>query len=186
MCDLIIIGGGGHAKSVADAAIKNGYNVIGFLDDNEEITEMLSIKRLGKIEECESFAAKAKFIIGIGNNTVRKKICESYRLDYVTLIHPSAVIANGVVLGEGTVVLAGAIVNADAKIGKHSVVNTGAIVEHDCIIGDFTMLAPRATVCGFSKIGNMCWVGAGSSIINMISVRDNTVIDVGAAVVENI
>ena len=63
MSDLIIIGGGGHAKSVADIAIKNGYNVIGFLDDNEEVTEMLGIKRLGAVADCEKYAQKAKFVI---------------------------------------------------------------------------------------------------------------------------
>lgn len=186
MSDLIIIGGGGHAKSVADLAQKNGFNVIGFLDDNDNSTEMLSIKRLGRVAECEKFAQNAKFVIGIGDNAVRKKIYESYKLNYITLVHPSAVISRGVAIGEGTVVLAGAIVNADAKIGKHSVINTGAIVEHDCKIGDFTMLAPRSTVCGFSKIGNMCWLGAGSTVKNVVTVGDNVVVDTGTAVVENI
>lgn len=186
MSDLIIIGGGGHAKSIADLAQKSGYNVIGFLDDNESAMYMLSINRLGKVSDCEKFADKASFVIGIGNNETRKKIYDSHKLNYVTLIHPSAVIASDVTLGEGVVVLAGAVINADTKIGKHTIINTGAVVEHDCVIGEFTMIAPHATVCGFSKIGNNCWLGAGSVANNVISIYDNVIVGSGAVVVKNI
>ena len=186
MFDLIIIGGGGHAKSVADLAQKNGYNVIGFLDDNDAVTQMLSVKRLGNVADCEKFADKASFVIGIGNNKIRQKIYDSYKLNYVTLVHPSSVIACEVVLEEGVVVLAGAIINADTKIGKQSIINTGAVVEHDCVIGDFAMIAPHATVCGFSKIGNNCWLGAGSVVNNVINICDNTTVGSGGVVVKNI
>lgn len=186
MSDLIIIGGGGHAKSVADIAIKNGYNVIGFLDDNEEVTEMLGIKRLGAVADCEKYAQKAKFVIGIGNNAVRKRIYETYSLSYETLIHPSAIIATNVIIENGAVVLAGAIINADAKIGKQSIINTGVVVEHDCKIGEFTMVAPRATICGFTKVGNNCWIGAGSVVNNVVKIYDDVVVGSGAAVVKNI
>ena len=114
------------------------------------------------------------------------KIFEKYDLDYITLVHPSAIIAKSVKLGSGAVVLAGAIINADAKIGKQSIINTSAVVEHDCVIGEFTMVASRATVCGFSKIGNNCWLGAGSVVNNVISICNDTVIGSGAAVVKNI
>lgn len=82
--------------------------------------------------------------------------------------------------------MAGTIINADAKIGKQSIINTGAVVEHDCVIGEFTMVAPRATNCGFSKIGNNCWMGAGSVTNNVITVCDDVVVGSGATVVKNI
>lgn len=186
MSDLIIIGGGGHAKSVADISIKNGYNVIGFLDDNEEVTEMLGIKRLGAVADCEKYAQKAKFVIGIGNNAVRKRIYETYSLSYETLIHPSAIIATDVIIENGSVVLAGANINADAKIGKQSIINTGAVVEHDCTIGEFTMVAPRATICGFTKVGNNCWIGAGSVVNNVVKICDDVMIGSGAVVTKDI
>ena len=185
MSDLIIIGGGGHAKVLADLAMSTGHNVIGFLDDNEKVAEMLGLKRIGTVADCEKYADKAKFVIGIGNNKIRKEIFEKYDLEYVTLIHPSAIISKTVKLGEGAVVLAGAIINADAKIGKQSIINTGAVVEHDCVIGEFTMVAPRATVCGFTKVGNNCWLGAGSVVNNVIKICDDVVVGSGAAVVKN-
>ena len=186
MSDLIIIGGGGHAKVLADLAMSTGHNVIGFLDDNEKVAEMLGLKRIGTVADCEKYADKARFVIGIGNNKTRKEIFEKYDLEYVTLIHPSAIISKTVKVGEGTVVLAGAIINADAKIGKQSIINTGAVVEHDCVIGEFTMVAPRATVCGFTKVGNSCWLGAGSVVNNVIKICDDVVVGSGAAVVKNI
>lgn len=186
MSDLIIIGGGGHAKSVADLAIKNGFNIIGFLDDNETITEMLGLKRLGKIEDCEKYADSARFVIGIGNSAVRRRVFDTYKLEYQTLVHPSAVIGTNVVIGNGTVVMAGAVINADAKIGKQSIINTSAVVEHDCIVGEFTMVAPGSVVCGFSKIGSNCWLGAGSVVNSVINICDNTIVGSGGVVVKNI
>ncbi len=186
MCDLIIIGGGGHAKSLADLAIKSGFNVIGFLDDNDAVTEMLGLKRLGAVNDCEKYADSAKFIIGIGNNTVRRKIFETYNISYETLVHPSAVIGTDVVIENGAVVMAGAVINADTKIGKQSIINTGAVVEHDCVIGAFTMVAPGSIVCGFSKIGDNCWTGAGSVVNNVINICDNTIVGSGSIVVKNI
>ncbi|MBE6805500.1 MAG: acetyltransferase [Ruminococcaceae bacterium] len=186
MSDLIIIGGGGHAKSVADLALRNDYNIVGFLDDYDTDIEIFGAKRLGKISECEKFAQGKKFIIAIGNNAFRKKICETYKLDYATLVHPSAIIAREVVIEEGTVVFAGAIINAYTKISKHTIINTGAVVEHDCVVGEFSMVAPRTTICGVSKIGNNCWIGAGSVVNNGISICDNVIVGSGAAVVKNI
>ena len=186
MSDLIIIGGGGHAKSVADLAQKIGFNIIGFLDDNDAVTEMLGFNRLGAINDCEKYADSAKFVIGIGNNVVRRKIFETYKLEYQTLVHPSSVIGTDVVIENGAVVMAGTVINADTKIGKQAIINTGAVVEHDCIIGEFTMVAPRATVCGFSKIGNNCWLGAGCVVNNVIDICDNTTVGSGGVVVKNI
>lgn len=186
MSDLIIIGGGGHAKVLADLAMSIGYNVIGFLDDNEKVAEMLGLKRIGTVADCEKYADKAKFVIGIGNNAVRKRIYETYSISYETLIHPSAIIATNVIIENGSVVLAGAIINADAKIGKQSIINTGTVVEHDCTIGEFTMVAPRATICGFTKVGNNCWIGAGSVVNNVVKICDDVMIGSGAVVTKDI
>lgn len=186
MSDLIIIGGGGHAKSVADLALKNGFNIIGFLDDSDAVTDMLGIKRLGAVSDCEKYAEVAKFVIGIGNNSVRRKIYETYKINYETLIHPSAVVGTSVVIENGAVIMAGAVINADTKVGKQAIINTGAVVEHDCVIGEFTMVAPGSTVCGFSKIGNNCWLGAGCVVNNVIDICDNTTVGSGGVVIKSI
>lgn len=186
MSDLIIIGGGGHAKVVIDAALKCGHNILGFLDDNINITEILGYRRLGGISDCTSFSNKAQFVIAIGNNKLRREIFEKYNLSYATIIHPSTVIGNDVVIGDGTVIMAGAVINASARVGKHSIINTSCVVEHDVVIGDFTMLAPHSTVCGFSKIGSNCWLGAGATVNNVLTICDDVTIGSGSVAISDI
>lgn len=187
MSDLIIIGASGHAKVLADIAVKTGYKIIGFLDDNENISEVLGYKRLGKTSDCLKYKDTCKFVIGIGNNAVRKKISEEHsELNFVTLIHPTASIGLSVTIGEGTVVMPMAVINSCATIGKHSIINSGAVVEHDCKVGDFCLIAPHTTLCGVVKIGNSVHMGAGSVVNQTLSVCDNVMVGSGSIVIKNI
>ena len=186
MYDLIIIGAGGHAKVIADIAALNGYTVRGFLDDNPSVSNVMGYNVLGRIEDCMEFT-DCFFIIGIGNNVIRQKICEKYyMLNYVSLVHPTACIGNGVEIGKGTVVMPRTVINACTKIGKHCVINTGAVVEHDCNIGDYTFIAPNSTVCGVTNVGSNCWLGAGSVVNNVINICDNVTLGSGTVVIKDI
>ena len=186
MRDLIIIGGSGHAKVIADIAILNGYNIRGFLDDNENIECFFGCKRLGSICDCVKYE-DCCFIVAIGNNKIRRSISEKYNtLNYITLVHPSACIGSDVEIGVGTVVMPSVVINASTKIGDFCIVNSGAIVEHDCCIGDFTHISPKCTVCGVTIIGSNCWLGAGSTIKNVITICDDVTIGLGAVVVKEI
>ena len=115
MNKLVIIGAGGHAKVIADCAIKIGYKDIAFLDDNVA-GECMGFPIVGKICKIPSLAdGNTDFVIGIGSNSVRKKIAESYSVNWTTIVHPSAQIAVNACIGKGTVVMAGAIINACAR-----------------------------------------------------------------------
>lgn len=190
--ELIIIGASGHGKVVADLAEKCGYLVKGFLDDNPKIEEHFGYPVLGEVQIVEEWDAEkdwktCKFVIAIGENTIRRKIAQRYRkLQFATLVHPAAVLGKGVCLGAGTVVMAGAVINADAKVGDHCIINTGAIIEHDCMIRDYTHISPGAVVAGTVKIGGMCHIGAGAVVRNNITVCEGVTVGVGAAVVKNI
>lgn len=181
--DLIIIGAGGHAKVVADIALKLDYHVLGFLDDFKTGTVM-GLPVLGRLEEIENYRVPA--VIAIGNNGIRSKIAERYKADYAVLIHPSAQIGSDVTVGEGTVIMANAVINASAKIGKHCIINTGAIVEHDNLIGDFVHISPNAALCGTVTVGSGTHIGAGAVVKNDVSITDNTTVGIGAAVTKNI
>ena len=185
---VIIIGAGGHAKVVADAVRKSGDEVIGFLDDRvERLGECFcGSKILGSVSEYDRFSESASFIIAVGDGVIRKRIAESCGARWYTAIHPSAQIADGVEIGEGSFVSAGAVINPDSKIGKHSIINTRAVVEHDCKIGDYTHIAPASVVCGGTLVGDMCWIGAGATVINGISVCDNVLIGAGATVIKDV
>ncbi len=187
MSDLIIIGASGHAEVLADIAIKSGYNLVGFLDDNEAITEVLGYKKLGKISDCLKYKSTCDFVIGIGNNAVRKRIAEEYpELNFVTLIHPTASIGLNVTIDKGTVVMPMAVMNACATIGKHSTINSGAVVEHDCKVGDFCLIAPHATLCGVVQVGNEVHIGAGAVINQVLTICDNVTIGSGSVVTKSI
>ena len=120
---LIIIGASGHGKVVADIAVKCGYDEIAFLDDDESLTECGKWKVIGK----SSMASELDddLFIAIGRAKTRRLLFERYPdKNIVTLVHPNAVVSESAVIGRGTVVMAGVVINADAKIGDGCIVNT--------------------------------------------------------------
>ncbi len=188
--DVIIIGASGHAKVIADIVIKNNDTLLGFLDDNEEIVGKNIIGNysvLGNIKKIKEYENKdVFFIIGIGNNEIRKNIAEKYNIKYYTAIHISAQIGLDVVIEEGTVVMANVVINSSAKIGKHVIINTAAIIEHDNIIKDFVHISPNASLGGTVEIGELTHIGIGSVIKNNINITGNSKIGAGAVVVKDI
>ena len=186
MNKLIIIGAGGHGKVIADNAVKNGYSDIRFLDDHA-VGTCLGFRIVGSSNDIPHFDdGETDFILGIGNNAVRKKISETFDVNWVTLIHPSATIGLDVTVEEGTVIMAGAVVNACSKIGKHCIINSGAVVEHDNVIGDYVHISPRAALGGTVSVGACSHVGIGATVKNNVDICDNCVIGAGAVVVKNI
>lgn len=187
MRKLVIFGGGGHAKVVADIAMKNGFKIEGFLDDNSSVSSVMGYPVLGKIDDCVRFKDTCAFAIGIGNNAVRKKIFEKYAdFDYPVLIHPTANIGIETKIGKGTVVMPMAVINACTEIGEFSVINSCAVVEHDCKIGDFTLIAPNATICGTVTVGSQAWLGAGCVINQTIKICNGVTVGSGAVVTKDI
>ncbi len=184
---VIIIGAGGHSKVVADIVRKSGDFVEGFLDDAHNTpVDFYGSKILGKTEKYLEYVDDCYFIIAIGNNSVREKISKRLNCKWYTGIHPTAVVSQSAVIGEGTVIMPNAVINADANIGKHTIINTGSIVEHDCTVGNYTHVAPKSVVCGASNIGNSMWLGTGGTVINLVDVCDNVMLGAGAVVVRNI
>lgn len=183
---LIIIGAGGHGKVVADNAVKNGYEQIFFVDDHAS-GKCLGFPIIGTTADLEALDdGQTDFILGIGNNGARKRIAQSHSVSWTTLIHPSAQIALGVSVGCGTVIMAGVIVNADARIGAHCIINTAAVVEHDNILEDYVHISPGARLSGTVSVGSCTWIGTGTSIINNVSICGDVIIGVGSTVIRSI
>ncbi len=183
---VIIIGAGGHAKVIADIVLKSGDTLLGFLDDAAVGKVYGDYQVLGTVADCVRYADEAQFIIGIGNNAIRRRIAEQYALDWYTAVHPSAQLALGVTVGEGTAVMANAVINSDTVIGRHSIVNTAAVVEHDNVVGDYVHVSPHATLCGVVTVGDNTQIGAGATVIHVKTVCADCVIGAGSAVVEDI
>ena len=189
MKKIIVIGGGGHAKVVIDIIKNNGYKAseIEILDDNLDIgSEILSCKVSGKVKDALKYDKGTKFVIAIGNNEVREKISNMYKLDYTTFIHPSAVIGEDVNIGKGSVIMGGSVINSGTEIGKHSIINTSSTIDHDSNIGDFVHLSPGVHMGGTVNVGNRTWLGVGTSVKNNISIGSDTIIGAGSVVVKNV
>lgn len=180
---LIIIGASGHGKVVADIAVKNGYEEIVFLDDNENVKECAGFPVIGKTSE--AINVEGDKIVAIGNAKIRECLQENLK-NVVSLIHPNAVISRRVEIGKGTVVMAGVIINSDVIIGKGCIINTGASVDHDCSIGDFVHVSVGAHIAGTCEIGDRTWVGAGAIVSNNMNICGDCMIGAGAVIVRDI
>lgn len=185
---LIIVGAGGHGKVILDIAMRNGYVMMGFLDDDPERKELAGHPIIGGCADAVKYAQDAEFVIGIGSNIIRERLVEMLdgKVTWATLIHPTAYIGLGVEIGEGTLVMPQASVNAFAKVGRHCIVNTSAVVEHDNVIEDFVHVSSGATLAGTVCVGRRTLIGAGSSVKNNISICQHVTVGVGAAVVKDI
>ena len=185
MNKLIIIGAGGHGKVLADNALKNGYENICFIDDSAT-GEVIGFPIVGTSADIMNLNdGKTDFVIGIGNNTVRKTIAEQYNVNWVSMIHPSAQIAIDVRIGKGTIVMANSVINACTTIGNHCIINTGAIVEHDNVIGDYVHISPGANLGGTVNVGEQAHVGIGATVRNNIDICKHCIVGAGAVVVKN-
>lgn len=185
MRKLAIIGASGHGKVVADIARRNGYKEIVFLDDDDSIHECGGYPVIGK--STEAGMIDADVIIGIGNADVRKQIQESITDEkLVTLIHPDAVVAEDVVIGKGTVVMAGAVINPEVRIGKGCIINTCSSVDHDCVVGNYVHIAVGSHLCGTVTVENGTWIGAGAIVSNNVSICSDCMIGAGAVIVNDI
>lgn len=185
MKQLVIIGASGHGKVIADIAKKLGYSEIVFLDDDESVHECGGYPVLGRSSEVGTI--EADVIVGIGNAGVRERIQKSISNEKLTtLIHPDAVIAEDVVVGKGTVIMAGAVVNPGARIGKGCIINTCSSVDHDCNVGNYVHIAVGSHLCGTVTVGNSTWVGAGAIVSNNVGICSDCMIGAGAVIVKNI
>lgn len=192
--EIIIIGAGGHAKVIVDiiekrkALLNEDIKIFGILDDNYNKDFFLGYNFLGKIENLKKIKdyKEKKYVLAIGSNEVRVKLSKSLNLDYITLIHPSAILGSKISIGEGTVIMAGAIINSFSEIGNHSIINTGAIVEHDCKIGDYVHISPRVVMAGRVSVENETWIGVGSTVIQGIKIGKNVLVGAGSVVIKDV
>ena len=182
---LIIVGASGHGKVVADIAKMTGYEDIVFLDNDSKITSCEGYPVLGPDNNIGMFDGDV--FVAVGNASVRRRIMEREKnRHFPILIHPSAIIAESVEIGAGTVVVAGTVINPGVSIGKGCIVNTSSSIDHDCVIGDYTHVSVGAHLCGTVVIGKENWIGAGAIISNNHSICDGCIIGAGAVVVNDL
>lgn len=188
---IAILGASGHGKVVADIAELTGWEYIAFFDDAYP-----SVNALGQwpvegntqtlVDNLDDFDC---VIIAIGDNESRVKkykYLKKMGATFTSLFHPQAVMSKYVSVGNGTVVMANAVINADSKLGDACIVNTSSSIDHDCILGDGVHVSPGSHLGGGVNVGSMTWVGIGVSVKQSLSIGKNVVVGAGAAVVSNL
>jgi sugar O-acyltransferase (sialic acid O-acetyltransferase NeuD family) len=194
MDNILIIGGGGHAKVVISILKKHrSYNILGYFDRNDN-GDILSVKYIGDDSNAPNIFRNGcnQAALGLGqlrSSLFRRQIVELYSnigFEFPTIISHSAQINEDVLLGNGTVVMDGTIINSGTRIGTFSILNTSSSIDHDCKIGDFTHIAPGVTLSGGVEIGMDCLIGTGSTIIQYKTITSNVIVGAGSVVTKDI
>ncbi|MEA4914552.1 MAG: acetyltransferase [Christensenella sp.] len=185
MKQVIIIGAGGHGKVVADIVKCCGDEVMGFLDDKSP-DELPEFKIIGTTQDI-GHSVEAWYFPAIGNASIRENIFkQNPDVQWYTAIHPASVVADDVVIGCGTCIMANVVINPGAKIGIGCILNTASTIDHDCIISDFVHLSPGVHISGTVGVGRGSWLGVGAVVSNNVNICGGCIIGAGAVVINNI
>ena len=190
---LILVGGGGHCKSVIEVAESAGYQILGILDMPEDVGKIvLSTKVIGTDDDIPSYVEKAEFVITVGfikNPATRIRLFNriiEVGGKFATIVASTAYVSKYATLGVGTVVMHQAFVNAGAKVGNNVILNTFTNIEHDAEIGDHCHISTGTMVNGDCKVGKNCFIGSQSVLANGISIGEDIIVGAGSFVRKSI
>lgn len=193
---IVVLGMGGHAKSLTDVLERQqAYEIAGYVvNDVSSVKEGCSYPILGSDSDLEriyrSGITNAAVGVGyLGKSDLRERLWSmlkriGFRLPVVC--DPSAIIADSGQIGEGSFIGKGAIVNVNASVGKMCIVNTGAILEHDCQVGDFSHISVGTVLCGEVTVGKSVFVGANATVVQCLSIGDGSVVGAGTTIRKNV
>jgi acetyltransferase EpsM len=193
---LIIIGGGEHARVVAEAAHSRPdlWDLQGFIEKKAcpRMEQQSGLSCLGTDEDSaylERAATTSWFVLGVGGigpSKIRRDLVRRYTAAgnrWASIIHSSAHVSPFVTIGKGAVVLSGVVVNCGAVLGEHCVINSGAVIEHDVRVGSFVQVSPGAVIGGGAVLEEDCYVGLGARVRDHVTVGCGATVGMGAAVV---
>ncbi len=182
-----IIGAGGHAKVVIRAAELQGYQVIGVFDDDTSKygTVIADATVVGTSDDLLN-QPRYPTVAAVGDNATRKRIVGRLDLDWISIIHPGAIVDQSVELGRGSVVMAGAVIQVDTEIKNHVIVNTGSTIDHDCSLDDFCHVAPGSHLAGHCWLAEGVLLGIGAVAIPSVKIGAWATVGAGAAVINDI
>lgn len=193
MKPLILLGGGGHCKSVIEAAESQGREILGIFDMPEDMEKnVFSTKFIGTDDDIPRYVDKADFVITVGfikNPFTRIKLYNRVKEEggkLATIIASTAYVSKYATIGEGTVIMHHAFVNAGARIGNNVIINSFANIEHDAVIGDQCHISTGAMVNGDCQVGNNSFIGSQSVLANGITVGEDIIVGAGSLVRKSI
>lgn len=196
MQKMVLIGGGGHCKSVLSTLLRmNKYKEVVIVDNEiQSGNSVFGIRVVGndsKLYELfdQGFTDAFVTVGSIKSSALRRKLFElalNIGYNFPMIIDPSAQVSRFAKIGEGVFIGKNVVVNADAIIEKMAIINTSVIVEHECFVGQFSHIAVGTVLCGNVYVGQDSFVGAGSTVIQGIVIGDNAVVGAGSTVLNDV
>lgn len=189
---ILVIGGGGHALVVIEAARRLGFDVAGVYDDADRcvVMERFQIRRVGRLAEAGLRASAGlgdvPVIVAVGDLRTRETLVRSLAGPFARVVHPEACIEPSALLGEGVYVGPRAVVHTFARVGAHAIINSGAIVEHECDVGPACHIAPGAILAGRVRVGAGAMVGLGARVLPGVQIGSRAVVGAGAVVLHDV
>ncbi|WP_027396836.1 acetyltransferase [Anaerovibrio lipolyticus] len=188
MEDIVIVGFGGHAKSVADCIEREGkYHIVGYTDLQKADSQYSYMGTDDELQAIfDSGIKNAAIGVGyMGKGEIRRQLYSKLKdigFKLPIIVDPSASVSDTAAIGEGSFVGKGAIINTEAGVGKMVIINTKALVEHECVVGDYAHVAVGAVLCGQVKVGEAAFIGANATVIQCREVKGNAIIPAGATI----
>lgn len=195
MNNVVILGSGGHARSVAGVAIEAlGLPVVAFVDIHsdedarEKIYGLPVVPGKSNLEQALSHMQAKRLILSVGDNATRKMYFERLRghFEFPNIISPTAVLKKSVTLGQANVILDQVYIGPECKLGDNNLFNTRALIEHECVVGSHNHFAPASVLLGRVSIGDHNFIGAGATIKQNTYIKNQTMIGANAFVHQSI
>lgn len=193
---LLLVGGGGHCRSVLDCVLRAGaYDALGIVErEGTAEKTVLGVPVVGYDADLPRLLADgwqyAAVTLGsIGATTRRRALYQQLKalgFQFPVIADPSAVISSHAELAEGAFIGKRAVINAGSSVGVCAILNTGSVVEHDCTVGDFVHVSPGAVICGAVQAEANAHIGAGAAVMQGIHIGQNAIIGAGSVIIRNI
>lgn len=194
MRELYIVGAGGFGREVYGwlqaADDVSDWQFRGFLDDNSEALKHLDYDK-GVVAPIEGFAVTPSqlFVCGIGEISTKIKLCRpllEQGAEFLTVVHPTAVVGRNVQLGQGVVLCPGVILTCDIRVGDMVMINCSSTVGHDATIGNWCTISAHCDLTGHTRLGQGVFMGSGARVIPGKSVGDQAVVGAGSVVIQSV
>lgn len=197
MTEIVVVGGGGHAKAVIELMLAiGGYSIVGMTDKDHARSQssFLGVETLGDDRVLKRLLDRGirHAAVGVGSirdNHPRQRIYEQLKsmgFQLPALVHPSAWVSPSASLREGVHVMAKVLVQANVQIGENVILNTGSIVEHDCRIGSHVHVSSGACLAGEVRVGELAFIGVGARVIQTVRIGEAAVVGAGAVVLNDV
>lgn len=191
---LVIIGAGGLGREVAWLVAdinrqKPEWDFIGFVDDGVQGETVEGYPILGPVDHFFNMSADTWVVVAIADSRSRMEFVRQLQgqgRKLATLVHPSVSMSDYVRIGTGSIICSGAIITTNVTLGQATIINLGCFIGHDTQLGDFVSLMPAANLAGEVRVGEGCYFGLNSCVINRTIIGEWSVIGAGATVVKDI